>query len=66
MNLRKARFNELSDICQQASLKFQNEINRLNSEIAYKKNQIITFDDTILVQEFGLYSPRYDVVNSEQ
>ena len=31
-----------------------------------RRQQIITFDDEILVQEFGLYSPRYDFANAEQ
>lgn len=38
----------------------------LDAEIAQKRNQIITFDDAILMQEFGLYEPRYDFANSSQ
>lgn len=39
---------------------------RLDKEIAEKQKLIITFDDVILVQEFGLYTPRYDFANAEQ
>lgn len=39
---------------------------RLDNEIAEKQKLIITFDDAILVQEFGLYTPRYDFANAEQ
>ena len=39
---------------------------RLESDISVRRQQIITFDDEILVQEFGLYSPRYDFANAEQ
>ena len=41
-------------------------IAQLDAEIAQKRNQIITFDDAILMQEFGLYEPRYDFANSSQ
>ena len=37
----------------------------LNAEIAEKQKLIITFDDAILVQELGLYTPRYDFANAE-
>lgn len=33
---------------------------RLDAEIAAKKQQLVSFDDEILVQEFGLYQPRFD------
>lgn len=39
---------------------------RLDNEIAEKQKLIITFDDAILVQEFGLYTPRYDFASAEQ
>lgn len=40
------------------------QIHMLDQTIREKQAQIITFDDEILVQEFGLYQPRYDLVNS--
>lgn len=42
------------------------QINILNATIAQKKNEIIVFDDQILFQEFGLYTPIYDFVTSEE
>lgn len=58
----------------------QKETDRLTKEIDHKQSavislektaadlqqKIITFNDAILVQEFGLYSPRYDFINAEQ
>lgn len=37
-----------------------NDISSLDQIIADKKKQIICLDDEILVQEFGLYSPKFD------
>ena len=38
----------------------------LDMEIKYKQDQIVTFNDEILVQEFGLYEPRFAFANSTQ
>lgn len=38
----------------------------LSEEIKQKKSEIIELDETILLQEFGLYTPIYDFANSEQ
>lgn len=46
-----------------ASLK--DEINSLSEEIIQKKSQIVELNETILLQEFGMYSPIYDFANSE-
>ena len=39
---------------------------RLDEQLEEKRTQIVTFDDAILVQDFGLYEPRFDFVNSTQ
>lgn len=39
---------------------------RLDAKIKEKRAQIVTFDDAILVQKFGLYEPRFDFANSTQ
>ncbi|MDM8301437.1 DUF4041 domain-containing protein [Collinsella tanakaei] len=39
---------------------------RLQKQIEEKQAQLITFDDAILVQDFGLYEPRFDFANSTQ
>ncbi len=38
----------------------------LETEIENKKAQIVSFDDEILAQEFGLYKPRFNFTNVEQ
>ena len=38
----------------------------LNAEIEKKNNKIVQLDETILLQEFGLYQPIYDFARSEQ
>ncbi len=41
------------------------EISGLNTVIAKKKNELLDVEDSILFQEFSLYKPKYDLVNSE-
>ncbi len=41
------------------------EIQALNNEIEQKKASIIFLDDEILYQDFGLYTPVYNLMNSE-
>lgn len=43
----------------------KSEVEDLNKEIDEKRKQIIMLDDTILLQEFGLYEPIFDFANSE-
>lgn len=62
----ETQIKEINDTYQRVVAGHQDVINKLDSEIEKKKQLIITFDDTILVQEFGLYSPRYDFINSEE
>ncbi len=60
------QINTLNDTFQRTTSQQQEEIARLDSELAARRQQIITFDDTLLVQEFGLYSPRYNFINSDE
>lgn len=78
-NMEEEKEKTLSFINEQ-NLKFEqdrqqhiNEIASLESKIAssteelkQRKSQIIELDETILLQEYGLYSPIYDFANSEQ
>lgn len=64
-----AKINEL----QKETDRLTKEIDRKQSAVislektaADLQQKIITFNDAILVQEFGLYSPRYDFINAEQ
>lgn len=41
------------------------QITSLSEEVKQKKSQIVELDDTILLQEFGMYYPIYDFANSE-
>lgn len=62
----ESQIDILTATYQKTESKQKMELDKLNSEIASKKQQIITFDDAILVQDFGLYSPRYDFINSSE
>lgn len=57
----------MSEISKQKSLilAYNDEINELNSNIKELKKDIITFSDEILVQDFGLYEPRYSFINAD-
>lgn len=48
-----------------AIIQQQQLLNNLKEEIRNKQNQILTLDDDILVQEFGLYKPIFDFANSD-
>lgn len=57
---REKEITELDNVIQQKN----NTISSLEATISDKKSKIVFFNDEILVQEFGLYTPRYDFVNS--
>lgn len=44
----------------------ENSLKDLDKQISSYKEQLITFTDDILVQEFGLYSPRYSYSTSDE
>lgn len=52
------------DELDQKYLKKQKEIDKLDSLIKSKQAEILSLDDEILVQEFGLYKPKYDFANA--
>ena len=45
---------------------YEKVIHKLDNQITLKKQQLVTLDDAILFQEFGLYQPKYDFINSDQ
>lgn len=57
---KKIREGHQSDIAQ-----LKSEIEKLSEEIQSKKGEIVELNETILLQEFGMYSPIYDFANSE-
>lgn len=62
----ETKIKALNEQYEQTESEQRRILDTLESDIAVRRQQIITFDDAILVQEFGLYSPRYNYVNSEQ
>lgn len=62
----EAKIEELITSYQKTEQRQLIEYDKLASEINSKKQQIIEFDDAILVQNFGLYSPRYDFLKADE
>lgn len=60
------QLNTLNETYDKTVSRLQKETDKLESKYASLKQRLITFDDEILVQEFGLYSSRYDFVNSDE
>lgn len=54
------------DIIRQSCKDAQNELSEVNREIQTKRAEIVELDNTILLQEYGIYSPVYDFADSEQ
>lgn len=46
--------------------RLEKEIDKLTSKIDALKKEAVFFEDAITFQEFGLYTPRYDFVTSEE
>ncbi len=40
------------------------ELQRIQAEARQRQNDIVQLDDTILLQEFGLYQPKHKLTNS--
>lgn len=59
-DLTRARSTAESEIAES-----RNQRDRLESEIAAKKKELIVLDDELLLQSFGIYTPRYQLANSE-
>ncbi|MCM1078533.1 MAG: DUF4041 domain-containing protein [Bacteroidales bacterium] len=66
-NLAEKRDEILTDIGaeEEKAKALKSESRQLLDEIENKKTQIAELDETILLQEFGMYSPIYDFANSE-
>ena len=54
---KQRHINEISSL--------EDKITSLFEEVKQKETQIVELDETILLQEFGMYSPIYDFANSE-
>lgn len=44
----------------------KNNLQSLENSIKVKKEELVTFSDDILVQEFGLYTPRFNYATSDE
>lgn len=42
------------------------EINKLESDIQYKKDQLLSIDEALMLESFALYTPHFSFENSEQ
>lgn len=58
---------KLSDIKTESKkivAKKQEDLNKIEKQIEEKKKQLICMDEEVLVQEFGLYTPKYDFASA--
>lgn len=46
--------------------KLEKEVNRLTNSVDKLKKETIFFEDALIYQEFGLYTPRYNFVTAEE
>ncbi len=60
----KVKLKTETAIKQKELNELDNKIATLNTEIKEKKKQIAYLDDELLVQEFGLYKPKFDFANA--
>ena len=65
MNKIKNLQNQLAFLEKEITVR-QNTLNGLDSQIQELRSQLIVFNDNVLVQEFGLYSPRYSYNTSDE
>lgn len=59
-------FEEEKSNIEKDIVRLKEESTKLSEEIEVKRKNIVELDETILLQEFGMYSPIYDFANSEQ
>lgn len=63
---KKARLEKNISVIEQDIGRRVANIQNLDSEIASRQAQVIELDDKILFQDFGLYTPMYNLANSEE
>lgn len=64
-NLISDKEKELENITEQIRSS-KESLSRVLEEIKEKKQDVVELEDKILLQDFGLYTPMYDLTNSEQ
>jgi len=65
LNTEKTEMEDKIIFLQSEIAKYDTTINNLNDAISEKKKYIIELDNQILLQDFGVYTPIYNLVNSE-
>lgn len=66
LNVQKSNLEDVINTQRELEAASERKIDELESKIKAKESQLVTFDDAILVQEFGLYEPRFEFANSTQ
>lgn len=62
----KKRHEEEKSNIEKEIFRLKEEVKELSNEIEEKKKNVVELDETVLLQEFGMYSPIYDFASSEQ
>jgi len=56
---------ELNLTYKQQEQELKQQLGNLNKQVSDKKHELIILEDSILLQSFGFYTPKYDFENSE-
>ena len=62
----KGKYEEEKSNIEKEICRLEEEVKQISNEVEEKKKNVVELDETILLQEFGMYSPIYDFANSEQ
>ena len=66
LNAQKNSLDDVIDAQRELEAARERKVRELDAKIKEKESQLVTFDDAILVQDFGLYEPRFDFTSSTQ
>lgn len=66
LNVQKKNLDDVISAQKELEAAREKKIKELDSKIKEKESQLVTFDDSILVQDFGLYEPRFEFASSTQ
>lgn len=66
LNAQKNSLDDVIDAQRELEAARERKVRELDAKIKEKESQLVTFDDAILVQDFGLYEPRFDFASSTQ
>lgn len=66
LNAQKSDLDDVIDAQRELEAARERKVRELDAKIKERESQLVTFDDAILVQDFGLYEPRFDFASSTQ